>query len=74
MAPPESIVLQGIELDTQMCATLSSMTGYLNGGTYEVKADYTVLNFPGGRLPPGGLPIVPTNVCHVGTINFTDLP
>lgn len=74
MSPPESIMLQGIELDTQMCAVLTSMTGYDNGGLYEVQADYTVVDFAGGRLPPGGLPIIPTNVCHFGSVNYTALP
>jgi hypothetical protein len=73
MSPPESIVLQGIEIDTQVCAILTSMTGYDNGGLYEVQADYTVVNFPGGKPPPS-LPILLTNVCRYGSINFTALP
>lgn len=72
MSPPESVVLQGIEIDPQVCAVLTSMTGYDNGGLYEVQADYTVVNFPGGR-PPNG-PIVVTNVCHYGSVNYTALP
>lgn len=74
MSPPESVVLQGIEIDTQVCALLTSMTGYDNGGLYEVKADYTIVDFAGGRLPPSGLPILLTNVCRYGSINFTALP
>ena len=72
MAIPETFVLQGIEIDTKVCAVLTSMTGYYDGTSFRANADYTVVDFPGGKLP--GLPILLTNVCYFGSVNYVALP
>jgi hypothetical protein len=74
MSPPneESLLIQGISLDRRMCASLESMTGFYNGTSFEIKANYTILNFSAGRPP--SFPFIPTNICYYGTYNFTTLP
>jgi hypothetical protein len=76
MAPPneESVLLQGVTLDTGLCAALLGLTGYQNVGVYEVQAKYEVLDFNGGRLPMGGLPYTASNTIYYGAYNFTALP
>ncbi len=67
MSPPETLVIQGISLDTQILGSLLGMTGSLNGGLWEVRATYQVLNTSGKG---DEFPVTATQTCYYGTYNF----
>jgi hypothetical protein len=68
MSPEESLLIQGIKLDTQLVTSLRGFTGYQNGGLYEVKATYDVLATAGRFIT---FPVVAGQYCYYGTYNFS---
>jgi hypothetical protein len=67
MTPNESLLIQGVSVDTGLRASLQGFTGYTNGGLYKIDAAYLVL----GRQGKGTFPYVANQYCYYGTYNFS---